>query len=153
MNLLSIDPGCANQGLAVFSNDCLVTSWTETLSMEQSDASRLWQTAQLIRKAVKDYNIQEMAIESFFAGHYSKSAIDIPETIGVIKATAGGLAIPIFAYPPSTIKKRLTNNGRCKKQEVIEAVAKRVGGNFSISEHHEADAIAVGFCHLELIDA
>ena len=151
MNLLAIDPGAANHGIALFGKNGYIKSWTLELSMKQADAERLWQLASGIRDIVREHYIEEIAFESFFAGHFSRSALDIPESIGAIKSIAGALKLPIYAYSPSTVKKRLTGNGRCKKPEIIEAVAKIVGRDFSLVNNHEVDAIAVGICHLNKV--
>ena len=119
--ILGIDPGLANTGWAVLSDEktlvecgCLKTKITD------NSAFRLNQIYDELEKLIKKYKVDAMAIETLFFAKNAKSAIKVAEAIGVIKVCGQRNGIEVEGYSTSG------KNGFSR----IWASGKRTGRNY-----------------------
>ncbi len=54
--------------------------------------------------------------------------------------------LEIFEYPPATVKKAVTGNGRASKEQVRQMVAMLLGSEIK-GAADKSDALAVAICH------
>lgn len=83
--------------------------------------------------------------ENFFQQRNKSASIMKTNMVtGVIYLLCGEKDINISDFPPTTVKKYLTNNGKSDKKELEEAINSfAVNNGLEIKTNHEADAIAI----------
>lgn len=152
MRILAIDPGYDRVGIAVMEgtaskpevvhSECLVTNRTD------SRENRLAEIADRIRKIIKLYKPERVAIETLFFGVNQKTGIGVAESRGVILAEAGRFGIPAFEFNPNSVKVAVTGYGASKKQGVTDMVKRLVKITKKVKYDDEYDAIAIGITAL-----
>lgn len=92
------------------------------------------------------YDPQEVALEKVFVHRNPLSALTLAYSRGLVLTIAGQKNTLVTEYAPTSIKQAITGHGHACKEQVA-AMVERL---FSItpSSWDEADAIALGFCHL-----
>jgi crossover junction endodeoxyribonuclease RuvC len=88
----------------------------------------------------------QVAVEDVFAAHNARSALALGQARGVVLAAAGRRALPVFAYPPATVKRAVCGHGRAEKQQIQRMVEVLLALPRSPAED-EADAMAIAICH------
>lgn len=152
MRILAIDPGYDRIGIAVMEgnasrpevvhSECLVTKRTE------SREKRLAEITDKIRKIIKTYKPEMVAIETLFFGVNQKTGIGVAESRGAILAEAGRASIPAIEFNPNSVKVAVTGYGASKKQGVTDMVKRLVKIDKKIKYDDEYDAIAIGITAL-----
>ncbi len=152
MRVLSIDPGFGRLGIAVIEkrlgkerilySNCLKTSAKESFHQ------RLLIIGKGVKKLIKKYRPEHIAIEKLFFNTNQKTAFQVSEIRGMIIYIALGNKIPVFEYTPLQIKVAVTGYGRSNKEQVTEMLKKIIAIEKSIETDDEFDAIAVGLTHL-----
>lgn len=147
--ILGIDPGLANTGWAVLSDEktlvecgCLKTKITD------NSAFRLNQIYDELEKLIKKYKVDAMAIETLFFAKNAKSAIKVAEAIGVIKVCGQRNGIEVEGFTPLQVKMALVGYGRAEKEQVEIMVRNFLGLDKNISPSHASDAVAVALTYL-----
>jgi crossover junction endodeoxyribonuclease RuvC len=149
MKVLGIDPGLANLGWAVVSNDkVLECGVIKTQAKMQNDARllRIFEELELVIDRHELYNA-EMANERLPYMAKMKSASSIGEVIGVLGLLCSFYKIRRYEYSPMAAKKSATGDGRANKDDMIKS-ARDAGWTGGIVEH-SADAIAIARMHLK----
>ena len=153
--ILGIDPGLANVGWAVLRKggeegreaELLKCGCIKTKSGENT-AKRLYLIDCGLSELMKKFKIKEMAVESLFFARNVKSAIQVAEAIGVIKACGARHKIKVFDYTPLQIKMALVGYGQADKEQVEMMVRNFLGLSDSIDPRHASDAVATALTHL-----
>lgn len=145
--ILGIDPGYARAGWAVITkhgsnlNLLKCGCWETPAQMEH--AARLESLNNELKKIIKKYEPEMMAIEDLFFFKNLKTAIKVAEARGVILMTGIQEALEIQEYTPLQIKQALTGYGRAEKKQ-IQAMVKMILNLKKIPEPDDAaDAVAV----------
>jgi crossover junction endodeoxyribonuclease RuvC len=87
------------------------------------------------------------AVESPYHGVNARSAFQLAQARGVVLAVLAGAGIEIAEYPPATVKKAVTGNGRAPKAQVRSMVGELLGRPELDGSDDLADALAVALCH------
>lgn len=159
---LGIDQGYANLGYSVieFNLDTLKYSIIESGTYKTKSTlplnERLKNIYIKIEEVLKDKNVKIAGCERLFhnnpmgnssGGLRNKSASIMRTNMasGVIYLLTAYYNILIEDYPPSTVKKQVTGNGRATKDDVI-AVVQELANEFDmeVKTEHQADSIAIG---------
>lgn len=90
----------------------------------------------------------EMAIESLFHFKNAKTVISVSQARGVIMLCGAESGLPVYDYTPLQVKSAVTGYGRAEKKQVQFMVTKILGLRKIPEGDDQADAIAVGICHL-----
>jgi crossover junction endodeoxyribonuclease RuvC len=147
--ILGIDPGLANTGWAVLSDEkTLVECGCLRTKISDLSAVRLGQIYDELESLIKKYKVDVMAIETLFFAKNAKSAIKVSEAIGVIKICGQKNNIQVFGYTPLQVKMALVGYGRAEKEQVEEMVRNFLNLSTPINPSHASDAVAVGLTHL-----
>lgn len=150
--VLAIDPGFDRVGVAVLDHvgrkERLVFSKCIVTNKKDSHAERIKQIGAEIKKIIKEFKPEYLAIEKLFFNQNTTSAIRVAEARGVIiyEATSAGLST--FEYSPQEIKIATTGYGKAGKKEVESMVLKLLQMSKAPQYDDEVDAIAVGITHL-----
>jgi crossover junction endodeoxyribonuclease RuvC len=147
--ILGIDPGLANTGWAVLSDEkTLVECGCLKTKINDSSALRLDQIYCELEGLIKKYKIEAMAIETLFFAKNAKSAIKVAEAIGVIKVCGQKNGIKVTGFTPLQVKMTLVGYGRAEKEQVEIMVRNFLGLEKGISPSHASDAVAVALTYL-----
>jgi crossover junction endodeoxyribonuclease RuvC len=89
-----------------------------------------------------------LAVEDVFHAANTRSALVLGHVRGVLLLTGAQAGLEIQAYPPATVKARITGNGRADKAQVAFMVTRLLGlvGHEAAQAGDAADALAVALC-------
>jgi len=128
MIILGIDPGLAitgyglikfetqNSKFEILKYGCIVTS------AKIDFAQRLKIIYDELKRLVRKYQPQRVAIEKIYFAKNTKTAMQVGEARGVITLVAVQNKIPVFGYTPLQVKQCLTGYGQASKQQVQKMV-------------------------------
>ncbi len=154
MIILGIDPGTANTGYGIVSCKRSIKYLHHGViqtSPEDSPGERLRQINNSIRKVIRDYRPDILAIERVYFFVNSKTAMPVSQAKGAILLAAAKKRIPAQEFSPVTIKSIITGNGRAKKKEVQKSVQKILKLKKIPKPNHAADALAVAItCQVKM---
>ncbi len=147
--ILGIDPGLANTGWAVLSDEkTLVECGCFKTKISNGSALRLNQIYDEVERLIKKYKVEAMAIETLFFAKNAKSAIKVSEAIGVIKICGQKNGVEVTGFTPLQVKMALVGYGRAEKEQVEIMVRNFLGLEKNISPSHASDAVAVALTYL-----
>jgi len=150
--VVSVDPGFDRVGVAVLvkenSKEKLLFSTCIVTNRNETKAERLKQIGKEIKKIIKIWQPEYLAIEKLFFNQNTTSVIGVAEARGVILYEASLLDLKVFEYGPQEIKIATTGYGKATKKQVEEMVQKILNIKQIPILDDEVDAIAVGITHL-----
>jgi len=150
--ILGIDPGTAIMGWGVVKKRgkgfrSVAYGCVRTLPTEEMP-NRLLKLRRELKKVVREFKPEAMAVERLFFNTNVKTAISVGQARGVVMLVAAEHKLPFFEYTALQAKLVLTGYGRAKKVEVQKAVAQRLGLPEKVKSDDAADALAIAICHL-----
>jgi crossover junction endodeoxyribonuclease RuvC len=107
---------------------------------------RLGVIFQELKSLIREYEPQQVAIETVFVAHNPSSAIKLGQARGAAICAAISEGVPVSEYSPRSIKQAIVGRGGADKTQVQHMV----GVLLRISEPLQADAadaLAVALCH------
>ena len=154
MIILGIDPGTATTGYGVIENNkgklkvvdygCILTD--KKLKMPE----RLDFLGEELKKIIKKYKPQAMAVEELFFFKNAKTIITVGQARGVILFIGENIGkktgLDIFEYTPLQVKQAVVGYGRADKNQVQQMVKSILGLNEIPKPDDAADALAVAIC-------
>lgn len=152
--ILAVDPGFDRIGLAIMKLEKdrpqLLFSQCFKTDSKKTRSERLLTIGQEIKRVIKKWQPETLAIETLFFNTNITSALGVAEARGIIvyEATAAGLKM--FEYSPQAIKIAVTSHGQASKTQVASMVKKLMtlpDRPFKRLDD-EIDAIALGITHL-----
>src|SRR3990167_4217369 len=166
MKILGIDPGFERLGIAVLEkNKSEKRPSGKTQGREQVVFSECFKTkAQLkfserllligleIKKIIKKYKPEVLAIETLFLTTNQKTVMRVAEVRGVVIYEAACAGLKIFEASPLQIKIATTGYGRSDKTKINKMVKILVEIDDSKKSDDELDAVAIAltaFAHLK----
>ena len=148
--ILGVDPGSRDTGFGVIREAgpqiLHLASGRIHAARSPSLENRLRQIYDGLLDLIQEHQPQAVALEEIFLAANVKTAFTLGQVRGVVLLAAAQAAIPIFHYPPATVKKTVVGYGQATKAQVQLMVAHLLG--VKITNEHAADALAVGVCHL-----
>ncbi|MFH1747390.1 MAG: crossover junction endodeoxyribonuclease RuvC [Planctomycetota bacterium] len=156
--ILGIDPGLERTGYAFLSEHTnaytprLIEAGLIRLNRRQPLEQRLAQLAHGIETLIDKHQPQVLACEELYA-HYRhpRTAILMAHARGVILAWAACRQLDVFSLAATHVKKVLTGSGRASKAQVQRTVAATLGLPTVPEPHDVADAIAIAYSGLRMI--
>lgn len=159
---LGIDQGYANLGFALVKYNVhtdkykVLTYGTITTPSKDKLEYRLLQIYDKLELILNKNNIDLIGCEALFANgdrkasgnkvrNKSSSIVNTSMSTGIIHLLSAKNNIEIKMFPPTTIKKQLTGNGRAEKDDIINVVEDLMAKqDLKVKTNHESDAIAIG---------
>ncbi|NLI79119.1 MAG: crossover junction endodeoxyribonuclease RuvC [Candidatus Riflebacteria bacterium] len=135
-------------GICVLAIRDHVRLWSDSLALARRDPQeRLLNLARLLHQVIARYPHLEVAIEDVFlpARTSRKTPISLGELRGVARLCAAEAGLPVFFYPPATVKQTITGSGRAAKEDVVRWIEAEFG--MRVKDHNEADAISIAYTH------
>ncbi len=147
---LGIDPGSRKTGWAAVSQEgrqlSVVESGTIKLPATVSLSERLGTLQARLEELLARVAPSAVAVEDVFSARYPRSALTLGQARGVALAVAARGGVPVFSYPPATVKRAVCGHGRAEKQQIQRMVQVLLSLRREVAED-EADAMAVAVCH------
>jgi crossover junction endodeoxyribonuclease RuvC len=101
-----------------------------------------------LRDILGEHSPDEVALEAVFHGKNAQSALRLGHARGVIMMLAAEAELPLFEYPPATVKLAVAGHGRAQKDEVQRLVT--ILCRLSAPPRTDAaDALAIAICHAQ----
>lgn len=149
MIILGIDPGFERLGIAILEKnkgdkkERVLFSECFKTSAKLGFNERLFLIGEEVRKIIKEYKPEILAIETLFLTTNHKTVMHVAEARGVViyEASRGGLKV--FEASPPQIKIATTGYGRSDKNQMIKMVKILVDIDNSKKSDDELDAIAI----------
>ncbi len=151
MLILGIDPGIAivGYGIVEYKNNKfkVIDYGAVTTPAKMSTDKRLALVYKGIDILIKNYNIDEVAIEELFFNKNVKTAITVAQARGVIMLACTHNGKPIYEYTPLQVKQGVVGYGRAQKLQVQQMVTSILKLKEIPKPDDVADALAVAVCH------
>jgi crossover junction endodeoxyribonuclease RuvC len=150
MLVLGVDPGSRNTGYGLLEGErdrlVHVAHGSIVTSSRTPLENRLCQIYDALGGLIRQHNPQTLALEEIFLAANVQSALTLGQVRGVVLLTAAQADLPIHFYTPLVVKKAVVGYGQASKDQVKLMVERLLG--LTVKNHHAADALAVGMCHL-----
>ena len=147
MIILGIDPGFERMGCAVLekgpAGEKLIYSSCLVSSRNDAHEKRLLVLANGLKKIIKDFQPDTMAIEKLFFSANQKTALKVAEARGVALLLAAENNLKVVEFTPLEVKMAMTGYGRAEKDQVRKMVLAMLKINDNKKLDDEIDAIAI----------
>ncbi len=156
MRILGIDPGFERLGVAILEKgkigkEKVIFSECFKTSAKLEFAERLNLIGEEVKKIIKLYKPEVLAIETLFLTTNHKTVMHVAEARGVVIYEATRAGLKIFEASPPQIKIATTGYGRSNKDQINKMVKLLVNIDENKKSDDELDAIAIaiaGLAHL-----
>jgi crossover junction endodeoxyribonuclease RuvC len=125
----------------------LLTFGNITPSTNLNEQAKLETIHNLVEQLIIEHDIDTVAIEDTYYSKNAKTFKTLVRISGVVILAAQKHDCAIFLYPPSTVKKEFTGNGKAKKDEMMGQVMALFG--IDEIDDNASDAIAVGCTYIQ----
>ncbi|MBK9384396.1 MAG: crossover junction endodeoxyribonuclease RuvC [Planctomycetes bacterium] len=152
MRVLGIDPGTRILGFGFVESQGSRLALIEAGALELERAApdlpgRLAAIHRELFRLIERMKPDALAIEEAFHGRSAQAALRIGEARGAALAAGALAGVPISQYPPATMKKALTGNGRADKSQVAHMVVRLLGLSALPTRADVSDALGIAICH------
>lgn len=97
---------------------------------------------------IKQYQPQEIAIETVFMAKNAQAALKLGQARGAAICAAVAFDLPVYEYAPKAIKQAVVGKGAADKKQVQYMVSMLLNINAPVPiQADSADALAVAICH------
>ena len=160
MRILGIDPGYERLGIAVLEKNTearpqgkekVIFSECFKTSAKLEFSERLNLIGEEVKKIIKQYKPEVLAIETLFLNTNHKTVMRVAEARGVVIYEASRAGLKIFEASPPQIKIATTGYGASNKAQVMKMVKILVEIDKTKKSDDELDAIAISltaFAHI-----
>ena len=150
--ILGIDPGYDRIGIAVIEKlpkgkEAVIYSGCFQTSAKDTIYTRLHSIGFEVKRVIKKYLPDCLAIETLFITKNQKTAMRVSEARGIIIYEALIKGLPIHEYSPMQIKMSVTGDGTSDKPRIQKMLRLLVSLPKRIAMDDEDDAIAVALTH------
>ncbi len=150
MIILGVDPGTATTGygliedkkgeLKVIDYGCICTKRSSAMP------ERLDLIAKGLKKIIRKYKPQTMAVEDLFFFKNAKTAITVGQARGVILFIGKNEKLKVLEYTPLQVKQAVVGYGRADKNQIQQMVKAILNLKIIPKPDDAADALAVAIC-------
>ncbi len=151
MIILGIDPGSRITGFGIVDNQVNSIAYIASGNIKVGGDSlpqKLGFIFGAIEEVIKEYQPQQMGIESVFMARNADSALKLGQARGAAICAAHQAGLEIAEYAPREIKKAIVGTGAASKDQVQHMV-KRLLGISQELKADEADGLAIAICHAQ----
>ncbi len=110
-------------------------------------SDRLIQLHRALSALLAEHRPAAAAVEGIFSHSGARSALVLGHARGVALLAAAQAEVPIYEYPPATVKRSLTHGGASSKAAVARAVRQLLALEGPLRAD-ATDALASALCHL-----
>ncbi|MBM4341934.1 MAG: crossover junction endodeoxyribonuclease RuvC [Deltaproteobacteria bacterium] len=148
-SVLGVDPGSRKFGWAVVRQrgKTLERMAGGVVRMHGDLHARLGEILQKVQALMADQPVCALAVESAFVQKNARTALVLGQARGLPIAVAAARGLPVFEYPPATVKRAVAGSGRADKHQMRHMIAATLG-LATLPAEDEADALAIAVTHL-----
>ena len=147
---LGIDPGLADMGYGLVSEDCgkltMITYGSIKTAKEEKSENRLLILEQKILEIIKEFKPDFAGIEKLFFGRNVTTGIAIGQARGVALLALAKNNLPIKEFTPLQVKQAVTGYGKADKKQVQQMVKAILKLKEIPKPDDAADALAIAIC-------
>ena len=160
MIILGIDPGFERLGIAILEKnksekkEKIIFSECFKTSSKLDFSERLHLIGGRVKKIIKKYRPEILAIETLFLNTNQKTVMHVAEVRGAIIYEAMNFGLKVFEASPPQIKIATTGYGRANKEQMMKMVKILLTASNSIKSDDELDAVAIAltaFAHTRIL--
>ena len=107
---------------------------------------RLGEIYRALDGVLADHAPQEVAVEQVFMAKNASSALKLGQARGAAIAAVVNAGLPVYEYPPRSVKQAIVGKGGADKVQVAHMVKVLLNFRDKLSPD-QADALAVALCH------
>jgi crossover junction endodeoxyribonuclease RuvC len=128
MRILGIDPGYERLGIAILEKDGngkkekVIFSECFKTSAKLEFPERLKLIGEEVKRVIKKYKPEVLAIETLFLNTNQKTVMKVSEARGVVVCEASSAGLKVFEASPPQIKIATTGYGRANKTQINKMV-------------------------------
>lgn len=153
MITIGIDPGTAITGYGVIKEEpdgslTVIDYGVIRTSAEYSQAERLTQLYQKIKRLILLHQPETGAVEQLFFERNVRTALHVGQARGVALLAMAESKLRIGEYTPLEVKQAVVGYGRADKSQVQQMVRTILGLSAIPHPDDAADALAVAICHI-----
>ncbi|MGO9451465.1 MAG: crossover junction endodeoxyribonuclease RuvC [Candidatus Binataceae bacterium] len=153
MRVLGVDPGSAITGFGVVEgapgNFRYIVSGTVRTRPGEAMPERLLTIHEKILGVIDEFAPAALSLERNFIARNVQSAFRIGEARAVVMLAAAQRKLPLYEYPPNSVKLAVAAFGHAGKEQMKYMVRRTLGLDFeSDLPNDAADALALAVCHL-----
>lgn len=149
--ILGVDPGTNILGYSVLSVSGNTMNLVEMdvlhMEKEADHYAKLKHIFEGIRKIIRKFKPDVMAIESPFFGKNVQSMLKLGRAQGVAITVALSEEVPVIEYSPRKIKQSITGNGNASKEQVAAILSHLLQFDHKYLLLDATDALGVAVCH------
>ena len=151
MRVLGIDPGTQYLGMGLVERNGGPPKHLAHFLLEPKDygelPDKLCYLFDGISEVIQAHKPDAVAVEGVFHAKNARSAIILAHARGVALLCAARADLPVFEYPPATVKKAMGVGGAAEKEAVMRMVCTLLKLE-KVQRSDCADALAIALCHL-----
>jgi len=151
IRILGVDPGSIVTGWGLVGGSPSRPEWLASdvirLAAPAPLAVRLSRLHHELSELVERLRPTAAAVEAPYQGVNPRSAFQLAQARGVVLAVLAAAGLDVGEYPPATVKKAVTGNGRAPKEQVQSMVGHLLRRPPMRGALDVTDALAVALCH------
>ncbi len=149
MLVLGVDPGSKITGYGIIDSESNRISYNSIKpSVKLSLEDKIYKIFLEIKKIIKEYKVDEMAIETPFYSVNIKSAMILSEIKASVIIAAKENGIKVYPYSPREVKQSVCGYGAATKEQVKFIVEKTLKLDLKNEPFDVSDALAVTLTHI-----
>ncbi len=150
MRILGVDPGTYQFGVGCIERHGQTFKMIFVEAIGAPKSKHLYERLGIIQERfmqlLDELKPEAMAIEDLFFQKNHRAAFHLGLSRGIAIAACLQKKIPIYEYPPATIKSVVTGHGRADKEQVKRMTEMQLGQKLEVS-FDASDALAIALCH------
>ena len=154
MIILGVDPGIAAVGYGAVelvkknSSPIVLDYGVIKTQPYQEEAARLAIIEKALLQIIKNLKPSVVTVESIYFFRNQKSIIGVSQVKGIILLTAEREKVPVYEFTPLEAKLIIAGYGKASKEEMQEAIQKKLKMRKIPTPDHAADALGIATCFL-----
>ena len=152
MLVLGIDPGSRYTGYGVVRKSGSNMSYVAAGRINAARAGDLSERLPVIYSGIceiiEEFDPEQSAVESIFFAKNAMSSLKLGHARGVSLLALQMADVPLYEYPPASVKQAVAGHGRANKDEVKHMVKMTLKLEGELAED-ASDALAVAICHCQ----
>lgn len=151
--ILGIDPGTNVMGYGLLQiknrKPQLIAMGVLKMKAVDSHYLRLRRIYERVSQIITEFHPDELSIESPYMGINPQTMVKLCRGQGAAICAAVEHDLPVFEYPPATIKMAIVGNGNAAKEQVRAMLQRTLKINDSdmVAQLDASDALATALCH------
>jgi crossover junction endodeoxyribonuclease RuvC len=150
MIVLGVDPGSMHTGYGAVESDGrrhrLIVKGALAPGLRLSLPEKLRHIHTGVVDLIARLAPDALAVEDVFHAANTRTALVLGHVRGVVLLAGAQAGVPVYEYPPATVKQQITGFGRAEKTQVAFMVTRMLELADAVEAGDATDALAVALC-------